>query len=223
MINKDQKRNLLFLGITLIIGVLVIGGMLLSESAIPNGQGGGSPPDGGPIFKKLETKINDLKSNKFDPSCFNSIKTEIDSDYDSNLFDISSKSYLTKKLSSVYSDLVYNECELFLSKDIGSNESISSLLNHLESITSNNSRIVYFKNQIKWYNYYTKTLPNKVYAYISSGITNYDQYKNEKFKQEVNEMPYFDSKYKNRSKFIMIKNKLNKDLADFSFDWQQYQ
>ena len=213
----EKNRSFVFLVITLFIGIFLIGGMLFFETSTPEGVNGpNGDPDGGPEFKKIENKINELKSKNFDPSCFNTIKIEIDSYYDLGIFQSSSKSYLTTKLTSGYSDLVYKQCEFFLSNNIGTSQEVSSWLNQLEQITSSNSKIDNYKNQIKWYNYYATTLPNAVDAFIAPGITNYEENLYTKLKQEVQTMPNFDPSYKNSSKFNGIRTNLTSKLESFN-------
>ena len=213
-----KNRSLVFLAGTLVMGILIISVLLFVESndvegvEIVNEQANTN-------FKALETKIDALKKQNFNPNNYNTIATEIDASYQQELITGSAKSNLVAKLTTVYSDLVYKQAELFLSRDIGTSQEINSWLNQLQKITSRNSKIDNYRNQIKWYNYYSSTLLNKVNIFISPGITNYDENKYQTLKQEVQTMPYFDPSYKNRSKFNMIKYNLTSKLENFNADY----
>jgi hypothetical protein len=105
---------------------------------------------------------------------------------------------------------------LFLTRNVGTSQEVLSWLNQLQRITSRNSKIDTYRNQIKWYNYYATTLPNKVDAFIAPGITNYEDNLYEKLKNEVQTMPNFDPSYKNSSKFSSIRNNLISKLERFN-------
>ncbi len=211
----EQNRSLVFLVGTLVMGILIIGVLLFVESndvegvTIVNEQANTN-------FKVLETKIDALSNQNFDPNSYNTIVTGINSSFDQDLITGSAKSNLVSKLTTVYSDLVYRQCDFFLSNDIGTSQEVSSWLNQLEKITSRNSKIGSYRTQIKWYNYYATTLPNTVEAFIAPGITNYEENLYQKLKQEVQTMPNFDPSYKNSGKFNGIRANLTSQLENFN-------
>jgi hypothetical protein len=211
----EQFKSLVFLAGTLILGVLIISVLLFVESndvegvEIVNEQANSN-------FKVLETKIEDLNKQNFNPNDYNTLATEIDASYQQELITGSAKSNLVTKLTSVYSDLVYKQTELFLISDVGTSKEVLTWLNQLERIISKNQKIDTYRNQIKWYNYYATTLPSKVNAFIARG---YDENKYQRLKQEVQTMPNFDSPYKNRSKFNSIRYNLTSKLQIFNADF----
>lgn len=211
----EQFRSLVFLAGTLILGVLIISVLLFVESndvegvEIVNEQANTN-------FKVLETKIEDLSKQNFNPNNYNTIATEIDASYQQELITGSAKSNLVTKLTSVYSDLVYKQTELFLISDVGTSLEVLTWLNQLERITSKNPKIDTYRSQIKWYNYYATTLPSKVNAFIAPGIINYNENKYQRLKQEVQTMPNLNSSYKNRSKFNSIRYNLISKLQIFN-------
>ena len=211
----EQNRSLVFLAGTLVMGILIIGVLLFVESndvegvEIVNEQVNTN-------FKALETKIEALKKQSFDPNSYNTIVTGINSSFEQDLITGSAKSNLVTKLTTVYSDLVYNQCEMFLRNGTGTNQEVSSWLSQLEKITSRNSRIDNYKNQVKLYNYYATTLPNIIDAFIAPGITNYEENSYTKLKQEVQTMPNFDPSYKNSAKFNGIRSDLTSQLENFN-------
>ncbi len=214
----EQNRSLVFLAGTLVMGILIISVLLFVESndvegvEIVNEQANTN-------FKALETKINALNTQNFNPNSYNTLATEIDASYQQELITGSAKSNLVTKLTSAYADLVYKQAELFLSRDVGTSPEVLSWLNQLQKITSRNSKIDTYRNQIKWYNYYETTLPNKVDAFISPGITNYEENNYQRLKQEVQTMPNFDPSYKNRLKFNSIRYNLTSRLENFNAEY----
>jgi len=198
----EQNRSLIFLAGTIVLGILIISVMMLG------GSDGVPPPIinndlADPNSKALETKIDDLKKQHFNPDMYSTLLTEIDGSYQQALITGSAKSYLLMKLTNEYSDLVYKQAELFLKQDVGKSDEINGWLNQLENINGGNTKINNYRNQIKWYNYYASTLPAKVDAFIGSGINKYQKSIYQSLKQELQDMPKFD--YKNRSKFEMIR------------------
>jgi hypothetical protein len=214
----EQNRSLVFLAGTLVMGILIISVLLFVESndvegvEIVNEQANTN-------FKSLETKINALKNQSFNPNSYNTLATEVDASFQQELITGSAKSNLVTKLTSVYSDLVYKQAHLFLTRDIGTSQEVLSWLNQLQKITSGNSKIDTYKNQIRWYNYYSTTLPKKVEAYIAPGITNYKDDSYEKLKNEVQTMPNLDPSYKNSSKFSSIRSNLISKLKKLNEDY----
>lgn len=215
---SEKNRSLVFLAGTLVMGILIISVLLFVESndveavEIVNEQANTN-------FKALEAKIDDLKKQNFNPDNYSTIATDIGTSYQQDLITGSAKSNLLSKLTIVYSDLVYKQAELFLVRDIGTSKEVLSWLNQLQTITSRNAKIDTYRNQIKWYNYYSTTLPNKVDAFIAPGITNYEENLYVKLKNEVQTMPNFDSSYKNRSKFNSIRYNLTSRLENFNAEY----
>ena len=170
-----------------------------------------------PNSKALETKIDDLKKQHFNPDMYSTLLTEIDGSYQQALITGSAKSYLVMKLTNEYSDLVYKQAELFLKQDVGKSDEINGWLNQLENINGGNTKINNYRNQIKSYNYYASTLPAKVDAFIVLDICQYKYQKNtyESLMKELEYMPQFDSAYKKRSKFDKIRITFQSKLKNF--------
>lgn len=212
----DGNRSLVFLAGTLILGVLIISVLLFVESNDVEGVEIVNEPVN-TNFKVLETKIEDLSKQNFNPNNYNTIATEIDASYQQELITGSAKSNLVTKLTSVYSDLVYKQTELFLISDVGTSQEVLSWLNQLERITSKNPKIDTYRSQIKWYNYYSSTLPNKVEVFINNG--NYTDEKYSELSNELKNMAYFKPVYKNRLKFNNIRKNLMLKLDNFNADY----
>ena len=203
----------------MLAGILIIGILVLSESTdvesveIVNQQANTN-------FPILENKINSLKTQNFNPNSYNTIATEIDASYQQELITSSAKTNLMSRLATVYSDLVYSRCEFFLTgTGLDSNKEVTSWLNQLEKITSKNGRIDKFRNQIKWYEYYSTALSSEVYNFIRPGITNYSDDRYKMLIDKVQKMPNLDTAYKNKTKFNKIKTELTLALQNFNAEF----
>ena len=214
----ENNRSLVFLVGTLILGILIIGTLVFLENndvesvQVVNEQTNTN-------YKDLENKIDELKNQNFNPTSYNSLASEIDESFRQDLITSSAKTNLITKLTSIYSDLVYNQCEFFLSGNNSNGQDVLNWLTQLESITSKNSKIDRYRGQIKWYNYYAKTLTNKVDNFINPGITNYDDNTYRTLMNEVQTMPNFEKGYANKSKFIAIKSNLTRKLQNFNTEF----
>ena len=170
----EKNRSLVFLGGTMLAGILIIGILMLSESTdVESVEIVNEPVNTN--FKILESKIKNLKTQNFNPNSYNTIATEIDASYQQELITSSAKTNLISSLSSVYTTLVYNQCEMYLTNNFGNSDDILSWLNQLEKISSKNAKIDQYRNQIKWYKYYSTSLPAKVNNFIAGGNTNFDE------------------------------------------------
>ena len=209
-----KDNNFKILGIIILLGALIIGGLMFVEN---------SDVDSNVIvdekantnYKELENKILALKNNNFDPSSYNTIATEINSSSERELITLSAKTNLMTNLSQVYSDLVLSRCEFYLTNNIGDSNEINNWLQQLENITSKNSKIDFYRTQIKSMNYYLTELPNKIDNFIDSGIYNFneDTYKN--YKAELQSFPKLNTKYKNNKKLSYIKSDYTTKLENF--------
>lgn len=211
----EKNRSLVFLAGTLVIGVLIIITLVFLESndvegiEMVNEQANTN-------YKELEQRIDNLKNEKFIPTIYNTLASEIEESNRQDLITSSAKTNLITKLAAVYSDLVYNQCEIFLTGTNSDSKDVVNWLKQLENITSNNAKIDYYRNQIKWYNYYATSLPNKVSSFISPGITNYEEDKYISLTNEVKAMSNLDIKYRNKPKFNSIKVNLITRLQNFN-------
>lgn len=216
----EKNRSLVFLGGTMLAGILILGILMLSESTdVESVEIVNEPVNTN--FKILENKIKNLNTQNFNPNSYNTIATEIDASYQQELITSSAKTNLISSLSSVYTTLVYNQCEMYLTNNFGNSDDILSWLNQLEKISSKNAKIDQYRNQIKWYKYYSTSLPTKVNNFIAGGNTNFDENVYLKLKEEVQKMPSLESRYKNAAKFNTIRAQLTERLTDFYNQWNQ--
>jgi hypothetical protein len=221
MIDKfiQKNRNGVFLIATILIGALLIGGLfMVDESSSSSEDATGITSD--QYYKEIEKEIEGLKSKKFDANAFNVISAKINASYNTDLITITAKNYLRKKLATIYSGLVYAQCESFLTNNKGNSAELVKWLNQIKSLSANDKTNFYLA-QIKWYNYYSVALPAKVNAFISPGISNYEDSRYLALKTEVENMPNLDRKYKNNSKFINIKSRLVGSLKQFNYEFYE--
>jgi hypothetical protein len=214
----EKNRSLVFLAGTLVMGILIMGMLLFLEG---NDVVGGTVVKDGveTNFKTLEVRIDNLKSQSFNPTSYNTIVAEIDASFQQELITGPAKTNLIDNLNNVYSDLVYKQCELFLTSRTNNSKDVLAWLNQLQRITSRNSKIDNYRNQINLYNYYSSSLPNKVDRFIASGFGNYSDGVYDHLKNEVQNMPNFNATYKNSSKFSTLRKNLLYKLQLFNSDY----
>ena len=214
----QKNRSLVFLAGTLVMGILIMGILLfLEDNDVVGGTIVNVPTDNN--FKSLEVSIDNLKSQPFDATSYNTLVAEIDASFEQELITGPAKTNLIDNLNNVYSDLVYKQCELFLTSRTNNSKDVLGWLNQLQQITSRNSKIDNYRNQINLYNYYSTTLPKKVDAFIASGFENYTDGVYDKLKNDVQNMPNFNDSYKNSSKFITLRKNLLYKLQIFNSDY----
>jgi hypothetical protein len=216
-----ENRGLVFLAAIMIIGVLAV-----SYIAIRDQGGVVNTEDNINTFPKksfddFNNKIENLKYAKFfDPTSYNTLITEIDASYKQKLITKDAESQLKSNLYEVYSGLIYYRCEFYLAgNSLDSGNNLLNWLKQLENIAAKNSKIDFYKAQINAFNYYSKTLPNKVSNFISPGIGNYEQNIYDALIIEVTNMPKLNSKYKNTQKLNIIRKKTKESLEQFRADW----
>lgn len=207
--------------IVLLSGFLVVGGLfayeVLAEEgpetdqvAVPEISGTETS-----IHKEIEQKIDALKNKPFNPQSYSIFMTEINSYYTNGSYTESIKISLENRLLDVYSQQVYAEAEKFLTGRTANSAAVKSLLAQVKQNGGNTQKISYYENQIRYYHYYSFSLPQKVSKFISKGITNYSDEEYLQFKEEVNNMANLEGKYKT-AKFQNIKSALIYNLGEFN-------
>ncbi|SEB06527.1 hypothetical protein SAMN05443667_11919 [Flavobacterium gillisiae] len=212
----EKNRSIVFLAGTILIGILLIGAVMYIEyDDVEDIEIVNEPPS--TTFPILEKKIANLKQQNFNPTSYSTLATEIDASYQQGLINSSAKTNLITNLTSVYSGLVYNQCGFFLAgTNANSSTDVLNWLAQLERISAKNVKIDNYRNQIKWYQYYSLSLPTKVNNFIRPGITNYDEATYKVLKTEVQQMPNLKPEYKNKAKFSKIRTELTAKLERFN-------
>ncbi len=219
-----MTRDLKTILIVIVSGIILVGGLFAYEVFAENTEveeGGvdtdvvSSPTTEGTIHNDLEKKIDGLKNNAFNPQSYSILMTEIHSYYMNDSYTESIKISLENRLLEVYSQQVFTEAEKFLTGRKQNSQEIRSLLSQIKENGGDQQKINYYQNQVKYYHYYLSTLPQKVSEFIRKGITNYSDDEYLKFKEEVNNMPNLESKYKT-GKFQQLKKVLIYNLGEFN-------
>ncbi|CAM3774869.1 hypothetical protein FLGE108171_14620 [Flavobacterium gelidilacus] len=213
----DKNRSGIILGGILLIGILLIGFVMYFENDEVESMNKVNDPAPTNV-KALESLISNLKTQKFDASNYASIASEINGSHTEGLITGSAKNNLLNNLNTAYADLVYAKCEGYLNTNSNhTSGDIFKWLTQLENIISKNRRIEYYRGQIKAYDHYAVSLPNKINNFCRLG--NFDEEKYLKLKNEMNEMSSLDNKYKSKSKFINIKLENINMLENAYRDW----
>ncbi len=207
--------------IVLLSGILVVGGLFAYEVLAEEGpetdqvEVAEISTTETSIHNDLEKKIDGLKNAAFNPQSYSILMTEIHAYFVNDAYTQSIKTSLENRLLDVYSQQVYTEAEKFLTGRTANGAEVQSLLVHLKQNGGNTQKISYYENQIRYYHYYSSSLPQKVYEFIRKGITNYSDEEYLQFKEEVNNMPNLEDKYKT-AKFQNIKSALIYNLGEFN-------
>jgi len=214
----EKNRGLVFLAATMLIGILLIGVQMYRESDdIKDGEIVNDAANTN--VKELENKIESLKNQNFNPTSYNTLASEIDESYRQELITNAAKNNLMSNLTSVYSDLVYSRCEFYLTGNLGTSTEVLSWLQQLENITARNSKIDFYRTQIKAYDYYSNQFTKKVDYFCQTG--SFDESEYTQLKTEANTMPRLNAKYKSNRKFNQIKQQCIANLEIAYRNWAQ--
>ena len=89
----------------------------------------------------------------------------------------------------------------------------------LENITARNSKIDFYRTQIKAYDYYSNQFSKKVDYFCQTG--SFDESEYTQLKTEANTMPRLNAKYKSNRKFNQIKQQCIANLEIAYRNWAQ--
>ncbi|WP_329806326.1 hypothetical protein [Flavobacterium facile] len=213
-----NNRNIAMLGSIFLFGILAIGIMTVMEN--PDSVFGTEENEGTTTnYKNLQEKIKLFEKENYKPENYQTLLAEFDASYSNDLITVNAKNNLILELNNVLEKKVFNECEKFLisNSTYGINE-VKGFLQQLQSATATSAKISYYNGQLIKYSYYSETLPNKIKTFTSD-IYNYNENKLKLYLNEIENMPGFDSKYKNQQKFKNIKKQLKDDIDKFEFNY----
>jgi hypothetical protein len=214
-----KNRSILFLAATMIVGILLIGIQTFRESDEIKGDEIVNDA-ANTNFKELENKIQNLKNQNFNPTFYNTLATEIDASYQQELITSTAKNNLMSNLTSAYSNLVYSRCEFYLTgTNLNTSTEVLNWLQQLENITARNSKIDFYRTQIKAYDYYSNQFTKKVDYFCQTG--SFDESEYTQLKTEANTMPRLNAKYKSNRKFNQIKQQCIANLEIAYRNWAQ--
>jgi hypothetical protein len=215
----EKNRSFVFLGGTMLMGVLIIGVLAFWETTgvdpveVVNEQANTN-------YVELETAIDSLKNANFRPDSYSTLLTRIDASHQQDLITADAKEELVSRLTDTYSGLVYNQCEFFLTgTNLHSDTEVLDWLSQLEKITGPDDKTGHYKGQIAAYNYYMDTLPEKVEDFISGGVENYNDETYKELKDEVTGLTRLDPPYRTTAKLNTLMASLKSGLEEFNSEW----
>ena len=217
----QENRSTYFLVGTMLVGLLCIGVLMLFENT--GGVGDViSKIEVKSTYKQLEMDVNDVKNKNFDPNSFNTMVMSINQNYSQGLITSAAKNNLTKDLTDIFSTQIFSQSERLLNgNEQNTSEKVLSWLSQLEIIMSKNAKIDNYRSQIKLFEYYSITLPERVNNFVAGGPTQFDENTYLNLKNQVSTMPNFEASYQNRQKFVAIKNELLPTLINAYNQWIQ--
>ncbi len=213
-----ENRSFKFLGLLFLVGTFGIGIMTLLESdTIFNSKG---EEETNSNYKDLQKEITTFESKpNWKLEDYKIAEVSITTSAEAELISGTTKGNLLTTLNNALEQKTFKRCEAYLSSQRNDNpKELKELLNTLLNIVASRSKINFYKNQIEKYNYYEKVLPSKVNNFTGD-LFNYTDDQYNYYLNQVTNMPGFDNRYKNHSKFRTIARnlKINLDNANFKF------
>ena len=213
-----ENRSFKFLGLLFLVGTFGIGIMTLLESdTIFNSKG---EEETNSNYKDLQKEITTFESKpNWKLEDYKIAEVSITTSAEAELISGTTKGNLLTTLNNALEQKTFKRCEAYLSSQRNDNpKELKELLNTLLNIVASRSKINFYKNQIEKYNYYEKVLPSKVNNFTGD-LFNYTDDQYNYYLNQATNMPGFDNRYKNHSKFRTIARnlKINLDNANFKF------
>jgi hypothetical protein len=213
-----ENRSFKFLALLFIVGVLGIGVMTMMESDTIFTST--EEEETNSNFKDLQKEITTFENkSNWKLEDYKIAEVSIASSAEAELISGTTKGNLLTTLNNALEQKTFKRCEAYLSSQRNDNpKELKELLNTLLNIVASRSKINFYKNQIEKYNYYEKVLPSKVNNFTGD-LFNYTDDQYNYYLNQVTNMPGFDNRYKNHSKFRTIARnlKINLDNANFKF------
>lgn len=211
-----QNRSFKFLALLFIIGALGIGVMTIieddtiftsTEEEITNSN-----------FKELQKEITTFENKtNWKLTDYKIAEVSITTSAEAELISGTTKGNLLTSLNNALEQKTFQRCEAYLtSKGNEKPSELKELLKTLLNVVGSNNKINFYITQIDKYNYYEKVLPIKVNNFTGDLYSYTDEQYNYYLNQVTN-MPGFDNKYKNHSKFRNIAQDLKIDLDNANF------
>jgi hypothetical protein len=211
-----ENRSFKFLALLFIVGILGIGvmSMMESDTIFTSTEEEGTNSN----FKDLQKEITTFESKtNWNLEDYKIVEVSITTSAEAELISGTTKGNLLTTLNNALEQKTFKRCEAYLSSLRNDNPvELKELLNTLLNVVASSNKINFYKNQIEKYNYYEKVLPSKVNNFTGD-LFNYtdDQYNN--YINQATNMPGFDNRYKNHSKFRTIARNLKNDLDNANF------
>ncbi|MEJ5964218.1 hypothetical protein [Pedobacter immunditicola] len=220
---NQKYRGLYFLGATLGIGLLIIGGMkVFSAAELTSG------PTNAPIEQKsnghqtLESKIKEFSKTNFSPKQYNNLLIEINSGASQSLFNKDIKNMLIEQLNVKYKELAMGRINSMLQADPIDQGELDNLISHMEGTFGHKKEYQDIKSNLKALRYYTLTLPQKVNSLINQGFAEFDDKQFEVLKAELERKVNLTALFRNKRAVLITQNTELQRLQNFHdgyLDW----
>ncbi len=211
-----ENRSFKFLVLLFIVGVLGIGVMTMMESDTIFTSA--EEEDTISVFKDLQKEITTFENKiNWKLEDYKIVEVSITTSAEAELISGTTKGNLLISLNNTLEQKTFKRCEAYLSSQRNDNPSeLKELLNTLLNVVASSIKINFYKTQIDKYNYYEKVLPSKVNNFAGD-LYNYTDEQYNYYLNQVTNMPGFDNRYKNHSKFRTIARNLKNDLDNANF------
>ena len=202
--NYKQLIGILSTGFGIIILMLLLENAGIGSIASIGEENGNS-------FQELQTEINKIPNNNWDPSGYSTLAAKIHTSKANGFITADVEIDLQKKLDLYYLNKVIETSERFLHTSNGDFNKVNKALSQLQkSVTisaEDKQKVSVAINTLNAFNYYTSVLPNEIDSFINNG--NFDEHNFNIYYKKVeilNELlvPYSNNpKIQNVKKYIV--------------------
>ena len=210
--NYKQLISILATGYVVIILMLVFENIGIGSMANIGESSGNS-------FQELQTEINKIPSNNWDPTGYSTLTAKIHTSKANELIKKDEEIDLQKKLDLYYLNKVIETTERYLHTSNGDYNKINKALSQLQrSVTisaEDKQKISVAINTLNVFNYYTSVLPNEISSFINNGVENFNENQCNNLVSKIDNLNGLLSPYSNNSKIQNIKQNSRAALMQF--------
>ena len=210
--NYKQLISILATGYVVIILMLVFENIGIGSMASIGKESGNS-------FQELQTEINKISSNNWDPTGYTTLAAKIHTSKVNDLILEIDEINLQKILDLHYVNKVIETSERYLHTSNGDYNKINKALSQLQrSVTISadaKQKISTAINKLNAFNYYTSVLPNEISSFIKGGVGNFDENKFNNLVNKIDNLNGLLVPYSNNSKIQNIKQNSRTPLLQF--------
>jgi hypothetical protein len=138
--------------------------------------------ENGNSFQELQTEINKISSNNWDPTSYSTLAAKIHTSKANGFITEDLEIDLQKKLDLYYLNKVIETTERYLHTSSGDFNKINKALTQIAKSTTisieDKQKIKTAINTMNAFNYYTTVLPNEIESFITNGNYNEDRFNN---------------------------------------------
>jgi hypothetical protein len=214
--NYKQLISILATGYVVIILMLVFENIGIGSIATIGEESGNS-------FQELQTEINKIPSNNWDPSAYSTLAAKIHTSKANGFITGDVEVDLQKKLDLYYLNKVIETTERYLHTSSGDYDKINKALSQLQrSVTisgDDKQKITVAINTLNAFNYYTSVLPNEIASFINRGVGSFDEIQCNNFVTKIDNLNGLLTPYSNNSKIQNIKQNSRAALLQFQSEY----